>query len=131
MKKILVVDDEMELVQLYRLVLEDAGYDVNGAYNGRQALRLVDEHKPHLILLDVMMPGMDGIEVCRQIRDKGDDYSTCKIIMYTADDSVETRTSSIEAGANDLVSKEVPIYELTIKIRRYLHQNGTTSVPAN
>lgn len=131
MKKILVVDDEMELVQLYRLVLEDAGYDVNGAYNGHQALRLVDEHKPHLILLDVMMPGMDGIEVCRQIRDKGDDYSTCKIIMYTADDSAETRKSSIKAGANDLVSKEVPIYELTSKISHYLHQNGTTSVTPN
>ena len=81
MKKILVVDDEMELVQLYRIVLESEGYNVHGAYNGKQALRLVDEEEPNLILLDVMMPGMDGIEVCRQIRGRDDETAECLIIM--------------------------------------------------
>lgn len=119
MTKILVVDDEMELVQLCRIVLEDAGYKVVGAYNGTQALRVVGEELPHLILLDVMMPGMTGIEVCRHIRDTvGPDI--CTIIMYTADDSRETRASSMEAGADDLISKQVPIFELASKLRNYL-----------
>lgn len=129
MKKILVVDDEMELVQLCQIVLEDAGYTVNGAYNGQQALRLAVEHKPHLILLDVMMPGMTGIDVCREIRSKEDDeHINCKIIMYTADDSPETRVKSLTAGANDLISKQVPIHELTSKINSYFQQHNS---PAN
>lgn len=124
MTKILVVDDEMELVQLCRIVLEDAGYKVVGAYNGTQALRVVGEELPHLILLDVMMPGMTGIEVCRHIRDTVGP-EVCTIIMYTADDSRETRTNSMEAGANDLISKQVPIFELAGKIREYLPTNGS------
>lgn len=131
MKKILVVDDEMELVQLYRIVLESEGYNVHGAYNGKQALRLVDEEEPNLILLDVMMPGMDGIEVCRQIRNRDDNTAGCLIIMYTADDSTETKQNSMKAGANDLISKQVSIHELANKIHSYLHQNGTASISAN
>ncbi len=119
-QKILVVDDEAELVQLYRLVLESVGYDVHGAYDGKQALRIAHEEQPNLILLDVMMPGMDGIEVCRHMRDNGFDKQSCKIIMYTADDSHETRQSSITAGADELVSKTTPIYDLASKIKSYL-----------
>ncbi|MDA0244775.1 MAG: response regulator [Chloroflexi bacterium] len=125
MAKILVVDDEMELVQLCRIVLEDAGYKVAGAYNGSQALRVVGEDIPQLILLDVMMPGMTGIEVCRQLRKGGLGPDECSIVMYTADDSRETRTNSMEAGANDLISKQVPIFELAGKIREYLPTNGS------
>ncbi|MCZ7670558.1 MAG: response regulator [Chloroflexi bacterium] len=66
--KILVVDDEPSLVELCRIILEQAGFNVRGAYNGRQALSMVTEDTPDLVLLDVMMPGMDGIEVCRRIR---------------------------------------------------------------
>jgi DNA-binding response OmpR family regulator len=120
MAKILVVDDEMELVQLCRIVLEDAGYNVSGAYNGSQALRVAGEEMPQLILLDVMMPGMTGIEVCRHIREQGLGPESCSIVMYTADDSRETRANSMEAGANDLISKQVPIFELASKIRSYL-----------
>jgi DNA-binding response OmpR family regulator len=119
-QKILVVDDEAELVQLYRLVLESVGYDVHGAYDGKQALRIANEQQPSLVLLDVMMPGMDGIEVCRHMRQSGLDKQSCKIIMYTADDSHETRQSSMSAGADELVSKATPIYDLAGKIKNYL-----------
>jgi two-component system phosphate regulon response regulator PhoB len=124
MSKILVVDDEVELVQLCRLVLEDAGYNVRGAYNGEQALKMVNEEAPHLILLDVMMPGMSGIEVCQQIRSTPGYPNQCPIIMYTADDSSETRLKSMKAGANELVSKQTPIFDLASKISSYL-RNGS------
>ena len=98
--KILVVDDEPSLVDLCRMILEGAGFAVRGAISGRQALEMVEQEMPDLILLDVMMPGMDGIEVCRHIRQE---FSTPDpyILMYTADDRDSTRLQSLDAGAND------------------------------
>lgn len=118
-KKILVVDDESSLVQLCQIVLEGAGYKVRGAFSGRQALRMIDEDRPDLVLLDVMMPGMDGIEVCRQIRAQDASALPC-IVMYTADDRDTTRHNSLEAGANALLTKETPIFELPVKLNNYL-----------
>lgn len=117
--KILVVDDEFSLVQLCQLILEDAGYQVRCAVNGSQALNLIGEEMPDLVLLDVMMPGMDGIEVCRQIRRR---YETRRpfILMYTADDRDLTRSNSLMAGANDLITKDTPIHELASKINNFL-----------
>jgi DNA-binding response OmpR family regulator len=113
------VDDESSLVQLCQLVLEDAGYRVRGAYNGRQALHMITEELPDLVLLDVMMPGMDGIEVCRQIR-AAHNQAAPRIIMYTADERDSTKDKSLEAGADALLTKETPIYDLPGKIRSYL-----------
>jgi CheY-like chemotaxis protein len=117
--KILVVDDELSLVQLCQIILEAAGYAVRTAVNGSEALAVVTKDKPDLILLDVMMPGMSGIEVCRRIRTEYDNYSPC-IVMYTADDSSETRDSSKTAGANDLITKDTPVFDLPTKIGSYL-----------
>jgi CheY-like chemotaxis protein len=117
--KILVVDDEHSLVQLCQIVLESAGYKVRGANNGQQALAMIGEDKPDLVLLDVMMPGMDGIEVCQRIRAQdGPDYP--RIVMYTADERDTTRLRSLAAGANALLTKETPIFELPTKINHYL-----------
>jgi two-component system alkaline phosphatase synthesis response regulator PhoP len=118
-KKILVVDDESSLVQLCQIVLENAGFEVRGAYSGKQALNLLKDEMPDLILLDVMMPGMNGIELCREIRNnqKG---KRVHIVMYTADSSDSTRKCSLEAGANDLITKETPIYDLPVKINGLL-----------
>lgn len=121
MKKILVVDDERDLVQLYQIVLQVAGYTVLGATNGENALHLFDENRPDLVLLDVMMPGMDGIEVCREIRSRESDGANSTIIMYTANDSGETRDASREAGADELVSKNVSLDNLQLKISSYLN----------
>jgi len=117
--KILVVDDEISLVQLCQLILQEAGYHVRGALSGSQALNMITEEMPDLILLDIMMPGMDGIEVCRQIRDQ---YNKKKptILMYTADDRELTRDNSLKAGANDLITKDTPVFELAAKIESYL-----------
>jgi CheY-like chemotaxis protein len=119
-KMILVVDDESSLVQLCQLVLEDAGFKVRGAYSGRQALQFLAEELPDLVLLDVMMPGMDGIEVCRQIRARQDNGQP-RIIMYTADERDSTRDNSLAAGADALITKETPIYDLPSKIKTYLN----------
>jgi len=117
--KVLVVDDEASLVELCRIILENAGYNVRGAVNGRDALQSIEEEMPDVVLLDVMMPGMDGIEVCRQIRDN---YATSnpRILMYTADNRKETRENSLAAGADDLINKEIPIFELPEKINSCL-----------
>ncbi|NJN53730.1 MAG: response regulator [Anaerolineae bacterium] len=117
--KVLVVDDEISLVQLCLLILEDAGYEVRGANSGTEALRLIDEDVPDLVLLDVMMPGMDGIELCRQIRRH---YAPQRpyILMYTADDRELTRQNSMMAGANDLITKDTPVHELASRIDEFM-----------
>jgi len=117
--KILVVDDERSLVELCQIILQQAGYLVRGALNGRQALQMVDEEPPDLVLLDVMMPGMDGIEVCRRIRSLYHKAPPC-IVMYTADDREETRSSSLAAGANAVLTKETPVFDLPGRIGSYL-----------
>ena len=119
-RKILVVDDEISLVQLCQIILESAGYHVRTAIDGREALDIVTEEKPDLVLLDVMMPGMSGIEVCRHIR-KHFQSDDPRIVMYTADDSGETLNSSMDAGADDLISKDTPVFDLPAKIGDYLH----------
>lgn len=116
---ILVVDDEQSLVNLCLLILEQAGYKVRGALSGKQALQMVGDEMPDLILLDVMMPGMDGIEVCRQIRERVQARRPY-ILMYTADDRQYTKTQSIDAGATDFISKDTPIFDLPGKIQSYL-----------
>ena len=113
--KVLIVDDEASLVQLCKFVLEMAGFEVRGAYNGRQALHLVAEEIPDLIVLDVMMPGMNGIEVCRRIREEYPSDAPY-ILMYTADESEKTKDSSLQAGANELVTKATPPHELADRI---------------
>lgn len=117
--KILVVDDEISLVQLAQFILEDAGYTVRGALSGSQAMDMIVDEMPDLVLLDVMMPGMDGIETCRQIR-KTYDEKRPYILMYTADDRETTRLNSMDAGANDLLTKDTPVVELASAIGSYL-----------
>ena len=121
-KKILVVDDEKSLVQLCIIILEAAGYEVRGAYNGNQALSMITEEMPDLVLLDVMMPGMDGIEVCRRIRSEYERYP--RIVMYTADQRDATRANSLTAGANAVINKETPVSEIPSKIVNYLIPTG-------
>lgn len=117
--KILVVDDEVSLVELCQIILKEAGYRVRGAVNGHQALDMITEDMPDLILLDVMMPGMNGIEVCRRIRSQYETYNP-RIVMYTADDGEETRSNSLQAGADALITKETPVFDLPGKISSYL-----------
>ncbi|HSH02476.1 MAG TPA: response regulator [Anaerolineae bacterium] len=118
-KKILVVDDEASLVDLCQLILSTAGYQVRGANSGKDALNLIDEEMPDLVLLDVMMPGMNGIEVCRRIRETAEAESPY-IIMFTADERESTRKDSMAAGANALLTKDTAIVDLPTKLSPYL-----------
>lgn len=117
--KILIVDDEISLVQVCQLILEGAGHTVRGAVNGRQALRMIAEDMPDFVLLDVMMPGMNGIEVCSQIRQT---YAASRptIVMYTADSRAEVEANSMAAGADAFITKQNPFFDLPEKINPYL-----------
>jgi CheY-like chemotaxis protein len=117
--KILIVDDEVSLVQVCQIILQEAGHEVRGAVNGRQALRMIAEEMPDFILLDVMMPGMSGIEVCRLIRQNHQSPRPV-IVMYTADGRAEVRADSMAAGADALITKQNPFHDLPHKINQYL-----------
>ncbi|MEW6658994.1 MAG: response regulator [Thermodesulfobacteriota bacterium] len=117
--RILLVDDEPVNVALLEAVLVSRGYEVLPARNGPEALDLVREENIDLILLDIMMPGMDGFEVCRRI--KGDEYlRDIPIIMLTALHSKEDRIQGIESGADDFISKPFDQGEVLARIRMLL-----------
>jgi len=99
--RILVVDDVPENIRLLEAMLLPRGYDVVSAAEGRAALELAGSAKPDLVLLDVMMPGLDGYAVCRRLRER-EDTAVLPVIMLTASDGTE-RVMAIEAGADDFV----------------------------
>ena len=121
-RKILVVDDEQSLVNLCLLILEQAGYKARGALSGRQALQMVGDDRPDLILLDVMMPGMDGIEVCRRIRELIPEERPY-ILMYSAADRQYTKNESAVASGTEFIYKHIPIFDLPGKIKNYFGEN--------
>ena len=114
--KIMVVDDDSNICELLRLYLEKEGFDAVIAPNGMKALEMFDTEKPDLILLDVMMPQLDGWQVCREIRKK----SQCPIIMLTAKGEVFDKVLGLELGAQEQKkSKEVQYDNLYINMENY------------
>lgn len=117
--RILVVDDHEDNVEVLRARLEARGYEVEGANNGKAALALARTFNPDLILLDVMMPDMDGLEVVRRL--KGDrSLPFIPVIMQTALDSTERMVAGLEAGADDYVTKPINFAELEARVRSLL-----------
>ena len=118
-KRILVVDDHEDNVEVLRARLEARGYEVEGANDGKTALDLARTFCPDLILLDVMMPDMDGLEVVRRL--KGDrSLPFIPVIMQTALDSTERMVAGLEAGADDYVTKPINFAELEARVRSLL-----------
>jgi DNA-binding response OmpR family regulator len=115
---ILVVDDVPENVRLLEAVLARPGYDVVSATDGRTALELVDTADPDLVLLDVVMPDMDGFAVCRRLREQ-ERTSVLPVIMLTSSDGPE-KTHAIEAGADDFIPKPFNHHELLTRVRSLL-----------
>ncbi|MBI5598225.1 MAG: response regulator [Deltaproteobacteria bacterium] len=114
--RILAVDDNVQNVELLEGLLSSRGYEVVKAYNGKDALRKVDEAAPDIILLDVLMPHMDGFEVCRRLKEKRE-TRLIPVVMLTALDSVEDRVRGIEAGADDFITKPFQKPELMARVK--------------
>lgn len=116
---ILAVDDEPANLALLQKLLTRQGYDVVEAVDGRSALTAVAEHRPDLVCLDVMMPGLDGIEVCQRLR-RQPDQAGLPILLLTALDRAEDKARGLEAGANDFLSKPFDHIELSARLRSLL-----------
>jgi two-component system cell cycle response regulator len=116
---ILVVDDNPDNLEIIATRLRYRGYEVVTAERGDQAIQQVHEHKPHLMLLDIMMPDLDGYEVARRIR-ADDDIPYLPIIVVTARDSTEDKVTGLDAGADDYLTKPINFPELEARVRSML-----------
>ncbi len=122
-RRILVVDDEERMVRFIRLNLEHDGFLVSEAFNGRQALEKMRDDTPDLILLDVMMPDMDGFEVLQMIRE----VSNVPVIMLTAKGEEEDRIRGLELGADDYITKPFSPREMISRIKAVLRRTESAS----
>lgn len=116
---VLVVDDDFRILRMVRRIIELEGYRVLTASDGEAALNVFDEEVPDLVLLDIMMPVMNGYTVCQRIRE----FSQVPIIMVTARGSDEEKVSGLDAGADDFVTKPFSAKELTARIRAVLRRS--------
>src|SRR4030043_2295730 len=117
-KRVLVVDDDLKTVELVKLYLNRDGYKVLTAYDGNEALRLARESRPDLIVLDLMLPGMNGLDVCRTLRKESD----VPIIMLTAMTTDDDRLTGLNIGADDYVTKPFSPKELAARVRAVLRR---------
>ena len=122
-KKILVVDDEKPISDIVKFNLDKEGYDVVTAYDGEEALKKVESESPDLILLDLMLPKIDGLEVARQIRKEHD----TPIIMLTAKDSEIDKVLGLELGADDYVTKPFSNRELVARVKANLRRTSSAN----
>jgi pilus assembly protein CpaE len=125
MTRILVVDDSAFNLKIVSAILAPAGYEITTASNGREALERVDSVQPDLIILDVMMPELNGYEVCRRLRRKVTTMHR-PILMLTANDSLEERVYGLEAGADDYMSKPFEAPELQARVKALLRRFAPT-----
>lgn len=123
---ILVVDDEEKMARFIRLNLEHDGFQVVEAYRGMQALQAIRDHMPDLVLLDIMLPDMDGFEVLKMIRE----VNPVPVIMLTAKGEEEDRVKGLELGADDYVTKPFSPRELVSRVRAVLRRTESTGMPS-
>ena len=120
-RKVLVVDDEKLIVKGNRFSLEQDGMDVDCAYDGEEALEMAQEKKYDIILLDLMLPKMDGFEVCQQIRE----FSNVPIVMLTAKGEDMDKILGLEYGADDYITKPFNILEVKARIKAIMRRAGS------
>ena len=121
MQKILIVDDEEKIARFVELELKHEGYEVEKAFDGRKGLELAESNEYNLIVLDIMLPGINGIEILRRIRKTSD----VPVIMLTARDAVMDKVSGLDMGADDYITKPFAIEELLARIRVILRKNAS------
>jgi DNA-binding response OmpR family regulator len=121
--KILVIEDERKIARFIELELIHEGYNVEVKYNGIDGLKRVEESEPDLVLLDIMLPGLNGMEVCMRIRQ----FSEVPIIMLTAKDETTDKVMGLDLGANDYITKPFVTEELLARIRAATRKNNISS----
>ncbi len=117
--RLLIIDDDRALRDALRRALSLGGYDIDTAAGGEQGLSLIAERPPDAVVLDVGMPGMDGLETCRRLRSSGD---RVPVLMLTARDAVEDRIDGLDAGADDYLVKPFDVGELKARLRALLRR---------
>ncbi|MCK8059205.1 MULTISPECIES: response regulator transcription factor [unclassified Fusibacter] len=125
--RILIIEDEEKITRFLQLELEYEGYEVAICYDGKEGLDYYKEHSADLILLDVMMPRMNGMEVCRRVRQ----FSDVPIIMLTAKDDTMDKVTGLDTGADDYVTKPFAIEELLARMRAHLKKGRGEQTPKN
>ncbi len=126
-QKILIIEDEDSIIHLINLYLKDAGYSVVVAKDGADGLALHAREHPDLVILDIMLPAIDGFEVCRRIRT----WSTTPILMLTARGDEDDRINGLELGADDYLAKPFSPRELVSRVRAILRRVSNPSNPSN
>lgn len=126
-KTVLVVDDEKAIVDILEFNLRKEGYETLSAYDGTEGLRMAREANPDLMLLDVMLPGMDGFSVCRALRAEGSDLP---IIMITAREEETDKVFGLENGADDYITKPFSMRELLARVKSNMRRSAVVLPPA-
>ena len=123
--RVLVVDDEVNIAELISMALRYEGWDVRSANNGLAAVRAAREFKPDAVVLDVMLPDIDGLEVLRKVRADGSDVP---VLFLTARDAVEDRIAGLTAGGDDYVTKPFSLEEVVARLRGLMRRAGATPI---
>ncbi|MBN1305670.1 MAG: response regulator transcription factor [Anaerolineales bacterium] len=124
-ERILVIEDDKAILKVLNRGLTYEGYTVDTATDGRSGLLLARDHTPDLVILDWMLPGMDGLEVCHRLRTGG----SVPILMLTAKDSIQDRVQGLDAGADDYLVKPFNLDELLARIRALLRRTQPERIP--
>jgi DNA-binding response OmpR family regulator len=122
-KKILIVDDEPSIIVALQFLMEQAGFETIVAFSGEEAMEAVSRHGPDLILLDIMLPVVDGFEVCQRVRENPD-WNHIRIVLVTALGSDANVTKGLDLGANAYVTKPFSNAELIAKVKELLECPG-------
>ena len=123
--QILIVDDDIRVTGALRRTLAYEGYQVSVAGNGEQALMVARTKPPDLVILDLMLPGIDGLEVCRRLRSAGDSIA---VLMLTARDAVVDRVAGLETGADDYLVKPFALEELLARVKALLRRHNPSDI---
>lgn len=126
-KKVILIEDEVKLARFVELELRYEGYDVTVCHDGREGLQMVTDGNYNMILLDLMLPGLTGIEICRRVRK----FSNVPIIMLTAKDETMDKVAGLDSGADDYLTKPFAIEELLARMRvafKHAHAGGAKKV---
>ncbi|MGH7598165.1 MAG: response regulator transcription factor [bacterium] len=127
MKKILIVEDDASLILGLESALQDDGYETYTARTGKEGYRQAKEYQPDLLILDLMLPGMSGLEICKRLRDEG---VKTPMIMLTSKAEENDKVLGLELGADDYVTKPFSMRELLARIRAHLRREDTTTAAA-